>query len=482
MCVTTMKNILFTSTLLVVLSINVSAFSDTIISRPEHEVAYDIFEFDNFYLIAGIIHITPDPAAYLIKLSKEGKVICDTIINPGSRYSKILRVNDDIVLFGLGWTITNGQYITYTRMDTSLNLIQEKHLRLPQEIHYLGRFDVTHRTDSIFFLAGIGYEADTFPSNTLPLLYLVTNEGDSLAAKVLPGALNIMRECNNSLQTTYMNCALVSDLKNDHQSTSAIIADNNLAIWDTITFGSYLFRDLSVLYLNDTFFMFYRTSVEDRMLLSKFNYSGQLHGQFAVCAADLQSSPALQSSLDIWDGRLFYLGMRGLQPYGGVWGTGRSSHLIAGCTDTRLNQQWQREIGGDYYYLPMSIKATSDGGCLLTGILNDTINHNNKSDIFIIKLDAFGESTFISHIDPIDNYVELFPNPCKETLNIRSVDPHDPITKISVYSISGHLMDKLTVSTREMVINTGTYPAGTFVVYGETDAGRLFCRKFIKVE
>lgn len=101
------------------------------------------------------------------------------------------------------------------------------------------------------------------------------------------------------------------------------------------------------------------------------------------------------------------------------------AHYPGGGYATRLNDtlgvEYEKYIGGDYYYWLSSVTAASDGGVLIAGTFQEIAQTTLNRNALILKFDSTGCITNT----PDDKRIEIsdaiiYPNPGNEIINIRT--------------------------------------------------------------
>ena len=155
-------------------------------------------------------------------------------------------------------------------------------------------------------------------------------------------------------------------------------------------------------------------------------------------------------------------------------GTGNDNGLFYSCYttskvlmlsnyDSLLNCRWTRFYGSDTACYTMStLEATSDGGCIMGGMIYTPTRPENLLDAVIIKVDSLGLFTEMPEISKVQVHEAIvFPNPGFDVVNIQS-GPQISGAEFSMYDASGNQVLKTAlVSTMEQKdvshLSTGTY-------------------------
>ena len=105
--------------------------------------------------------------------------------------------------------------------------------------------------------------------------------------------------------------------------------------------------------------------------------------------------------------------------------------------DTNLNLKGVKEYGGDKHYCLFNTLVTSDGGCLLTGMVPDYEGSWNH-DAYVIKVMPEDVLTFAEETPfDFDRDVIVFPNPFLTEINIQTVRKN---LTFNMFDIIGNLI------------------------------------------
>ena len=131
--------------------------------------------------------------------------------------------------------------------------------------------------------------------------------------------------------------------------------------------------------------------------------------------------------------------------------------------DSLLNCRWTRFYGSDTACYTMStLEATSDGGCIMGGMVYTPTRPENLLDAVIIKVDSLGLFTKLPETSKVQVHEAIvFPNPGFDVVNIQS-GPQIAGAEFNMYDISGNQVLKTSlVSTIEQKdvthLASGTY-------------------------
>ena len=462
-----MKKIMFIISILLSAQFTYSNSTfDTIISHVQDERINDIVEFENFYILSGSIKNGNSFSSYVVKLSKNGYVLKDTMFDDTSVSLSVFNIDNEIVLFRTGnLTSPNQAYFIYTKMDTSLNIIFEKELSMPPGL-YASRYNVTMNSDSNFVITGTINTFSSPPPNLNIFLYKVSSNGDSLNSLFMNGSFSSMRNCYGVAEKDKRNFAFISNFSYSSALGVFLIVDSNLNIIDTVNIPDDLKDNFSPKLINDSIFIICTRGIGSTdIYISKIDETGQIIDSRNFGKSNSLLWPSYQNSLSVCNKNIFFLANVDFCATSPFFGIGDPSRFMIGKLDINLDTMWLKLFGGNYYYHAFNILATSDGGCISIGTFNDTINHNNNRDIFVIKLDSTGSSTWIRTIKIPEPTIKIFPNPCNDYFTILySLPPYSEKVIFSLYNSVGVKVKEMVLpsNTQQFKINTSSLTSGIY--------------------
>jgi len=133
--------------------------------------------------------------------------------------------------------------------------------------------------------------------------------------------------------------------------------------------------------------------------------------------------------------------------------------------DLNLNIIWEKLYGGEDYFISFTMLPTEDGGCLLSACRSEPVGPTaeNNTDAVIFKVDANGDlHTGIENPTIAAHNALLYPNPAKETLNLRTAVQYVPAT-LEVYNISGIKVFSENITATEQTINIASLTTGNYI-------------------
>lgn len=155
------------------------------------------------------------------------------------------------------------------------------------------------------------------------------------------------------------------------------------------------------------------------------------------------------------------------------------SWFMLNKVDGDLNLQWQKFYGGKAYYFLISIIPASDGGCVMMGTRYHPDNPTGR-DAYILKVGPDG----LVSVPEVEGGMQvreviLYPNPGTSQLYIQT--GHDDL-EIHFYTANGLLHFKDRINQFNHTVNTGSWPAGTYLYQIVKGAEIMDSGKWIKAE
>ncbi len=178
---------------------------------------------------------------------------------------------------------------------------------------------------------------------------------------------------------------------------------------------------------------------------------------------DTLSMPAALRSFDTTNaGKIYFSGTANIE-FTYPWQQS-PSWIFLSKLDENLEPQWIRFYGGDMFYHIYTVKATQDGGAIMTCRTYDYETQYLEHDIIILKVDENGlivgageEPSGLTMQDAI-----VYPNPGSEFLTVQSGSQINGAL-FELFDLSGNLVLSATLDERletlsTIELSTGTYP------------------------
>jgi hypothetical protein len=441
------------------------------------EMPVSIIQMNNFNLIA--LCISDEMLGYtqsskLIKTNNTGETEAEfTYELPGnsfynittivpvndSEFITIARIKSDELPFG---------QIGVIKFDTLLNVIWEKKLAVNQPS--ISNVFVTQiASGNIVIGAGLNTEA---PQWAWSLVFIeLTSTGDSIQGKYLtngnPSHTNIysLMEINGQYK------AFVNGFNSyvPYQGFSEILqldSDFNLL---GVHAAPYFIEEYMTAEKIDEF----------RYYLTGMAYSTPTHYDVGIAKLSISEDSIAYNHAGKPGTAVDYSGWQKCMSIANsnsiyTGGTGNDNGIFYNCYttnkvmmlsnyDSLLNCRWTRFYGSDTACYTMStLEATSDGGCIMGGMVYTPTRPENLLDAVIIKVDSLGLFTKLPETSKVQVHEAIvFPNPGFDVVNIQS-GPQIAGAEFNMYDIIGNQVLKTSlVSTIEQKdvthLASGTY-------------------------
>jgi hypothetical protein len=190
--------------------------------------------------------------------------------------------------------------------------------------------------------------------------------------------------------------------------------------------------------------------------------------------------PAYQNSLSKKGNNIFCVYNVNFPLTNPFFGDGRSSNIQIKRVDKNMNTIWSKRNGGDAFYHIYNVLATNDGGCIVIGNLNDTINHNLNRDIFVMKYDSSGLITWTKDIKLPSSKITVFPNPSSRELNIKLSEGNQRLSNYRIYDLQGKLILQNSINSPQNKIDIQNLSSGVYIIEAQTNSGAVYRTKFVK--
>ena len=130
--------------------------------------------------------------------------------------------------------------------------------------------------------------------------------------------------------------------------------------------------------------------------------------------------------------------------------------------DKEMNLKGMKVFGGDSRWWLIDLTATSDGGCIITGIIREDGGSTSfDNDMYILKV--MPEDLITSTEDRLGNEgggIVVFPNPVRDNLFVRGIDSD---MRLIISSVDGRkLLEKEINSIHQPMIKTSSLDSGIY--------------------
>jgi hypothetical protein len=150
--------------------------------------------------------------------------------------------------------------------------------------------------------------------------------------------------------------------------------------------------------------------------------------------------------------------------------------IVVTKTDDNANILWQRYYKKDgLFFVPMSIMAMDDEGCLVSGSYWDVPNYITEY-LFVLKFFADGSLSVPKMEDFVRPYA-FYPNPTKEQLHMEFSPDVQP-AQVELYDLQGRLVRTQNKAFESIELNQ--LPSGTYTMRVILEDGKVYSDKVVK--
>lgn len=459
-------------------SVSQNAF-ELLIKTEENESLSDLTELSNgdIIMVGGIgksAIFGASESSQIIKINSVGEIKKKINVNyPDSavRLYSVLKTDDEnIIVLGttadlhLGYSNT----ILYQKYDNELNLIAEKRLKTPKESIYTSIMITKKTSKNSLIVAGYTTQNPYTERDYDMFFYEISQNGDSINS-----SFYISEERNFNIATDIIEKQDSSGYYSivmfypffDYSAPGQILnMDNNFNVLTFNNLPDRLYSNGNIAWINDSSLLICNiieienkigTRIIDTMtnIISTHNYGNE----------SIVSIPGIFKSIyhKKNDDYIYFCGTSNFDITN--FYSQRKSHIIFIKTDKHLNPVWEMFYKGDAYYRTNAFTRTIDKGFIFLASRYDYTSQNNENDIFILKVDEFGNMPVNIEKNTIEQ-VELiiYPNPGSDILQIRTAVQQQG-GEFNMYDLSGKQIIQERINSSITQINTSNLKTGIYI-------------------
>ncbi len=441
------------------------------------EYAYNTIELSDgsFFLVSRRDNVGSfsNSSPYVIHIDENGILVNENFIEDTTRffvYNSILEFNSKLVAIGTLPAIGNfhGDSIIISELDSNLNVVSNFKLFLdnhPMKSLIYGQVF----SDTLLLISGyMSKYSDKYHRNSFAILL---DTSYNIISR------NIISIDSNS-STEFYNYVYVDSLFKSYGLRHKLSLNLNMSIDTVINTQITLNQPI---YLNKFADKVFMTSRIGSGSVNFYELDNQLDTVKSVRISkdSAFSYPAVVRGLSSKDNYMFYGFTYKINPY--TWWSDTNSLIYYAKIDTLGNILWSNyyEKNG-YYYILHDVLATQDGGCILSGSSYCYNSQSFQNDIFVLKIDSNGNTTWIKNITMPNQSINIFPNPATTVVNINLKNSNQQIAHISIFDMQGKLVLHKQINAKQAKLDVSKIAKGLYVVDGETSEGFKFAGKLVK--
>lgn len=148
--------------------------------------------------------------------------------------------------------------------------------------------------------------------------------------------------------------------------------------------------------------------------------------------------------------------------------------------DKNMNLKWRRYYGYDGYYDLNSIYATSDGGCIITGVnAYHRDGRFSNTNTYILKLNENGYCAIGENAESIAKPYYCYPNPAKDNIYIE-LSPDVNCQSVELYDLEGRLVETFPETSPQTPIDISKLNTGAYLFKLKMSDGTEYTERIVK--
>jgi hypothetical protein len=424
---------------------------------------------------------------YFTTLDCNGNIVNEFLDSLNDMFGKIF-------VYGKNYIIANtvGDSLILSKYDMQFNLIYRKNVFFTNSIIASKIFCFIDQ-DSNIILSGSNVKSNPIPNH--PIIYegFVIKFDSILNEKHRNLSLhdeynNKTMQVSNVLWDSHLN--RLSAIIENYGPTKRVLFNDTLGIDSIISLSPVYGNNSAFGYCdgNQKFYIFAQKGsfyLNKDVILGIYNYQFDTLGllyysELTPNGYDSSNTPALNGGIAISGNNVYVAGTYNYNAISPSTGGGIPSWYFVGKIGNNNKFQWKKRFGGDSYYTLINITPTSDGGVLLSGFYYDFNSPTFQNDVYILKLDSNGNTTWTQNIAQAQVKLMLYPNPVSNQLNLQLISPNQSISSVYIFDIQGKEIINKQLNSKQLQLDVSSLSSGVYLIKGQTNTGLSFSRKFVK--
>lgn len=392
-----------------------------ILEDPMDQCGGSMIEDPNNNIIISVTN--NNQFAKLMKLNNEGTLIDSIdILNPANGKCELFHLlkvdNAKFMAFGKYNTDTAFNLWAVT-FDYDLNIVMDAKIPVNGDITTTFQHAIINDNGNVVIISS--YEQ--VPSYSDVMMHELSADGNVIKEKMFDGS----GAASDIIQLSSLEYRIIVYGHVYRAFVDIYCLDTNFAIVNSCPVPWDLHFHNTIKFINDTNFLisgkkiFPEKDNERDLGLVKTDLNNNLMDYKHYGKTDTMDYPSVHNNLDfVSENDIYYSGISNLDLFNPYFSQ-MPSWFILNKIDSNLNLKWQKFYGGDACYVPLTILATQDGGCVMAGTRYDYITQPvQERDLYVLKVDEGGLITWTQEI-PMDNQpTTVYPNPGTNLLNIKT--------------------------------------------------------------
>ena len=191
--------------------------------------------------------------------------------------------------------------------------------------------------------------------------------------------------------------------------------------------------------------------------------------------------PARDIAISVTDDAIFHCGVMGINGHAHkLPAKSIGPSTITLCKfDKEMNLQWRRYYGGDGSFYDVNvIKATEDGGCIMTGVYNKDMQVYDLLS-YVLKVDENGYDAIGENAESIARPYFCYPNPAKDIVHIE-FSPDVNCQSVEIYTLDGHMVETCHGASLQTTIDISSLNSGVYMLKLRMSDGKEWSERIVK--
>ena len=446
-----------------------------IFKDPNFQAPGNIIETSNGDYIFSITNVYPIHESKIMKIDKEGIIVDSIVIPDVINVLYTLFKYDENSFFVCGeWNIDDKYSFWLRKYDYNLQLLNELSVPISGHSNLVRNPMISNNKSNLI----ISITCQSSSTSSEVHLFEITPNCEVIKYKEYSSAIasyadDILQK--DSLYYLFFTgflhkgfCEIYKldsafNILNVYSMDASLVGDCNNAKWvnDSVIVFSGRIRNVIT--------NFWETKLLKFKIDTSIYYWHYPLKDTVFAKNDSNNFIAKKNNIDFIDVNNIFLGSFVTKEYYGGYLSNDYSHLVLYKLDSALHVKWEKEYGGDAYYMLISITATQDGGCIMTGTRYDYLTQTEETDPFVIKVNSEGNINWVHNLPSTFMKVSVYPNPGCDKLTVNNPPLN---TSLVLYNTYGQAVITQSLNQSNS-INTNSLQSGVYLYQLIDDKGKV---------